>query len=218
MFSNARIVLFSLAAATLACSSLRADFLTIAQPSAAYVSATTLLDFTDPDASLVGGVSGHGETLIYSSNLVEYTVPSSWSGWGTPPAVETSTPRIGFTNSVPSLLISLTAPASTFGVEIEPDNFAAEETTAAFYSGSTLVGTIDLSPDGNSGALLFAASTTTNPFTSIAITNLESDDFAIARQRFALAATATPEPSTFMLLGPALLAAAFFLRRARRPS
>ena len=66
------------------------------------------------------------------------------------------------------------------------------------------------------GALLFAASTTTDPFTSVVINNLDGDDFAIARQRFTLASVATPEPATSGLLGAAL-AALFFLKRKRKP-
>jgi hypothetical protein len=214
MFANARIALLGLLSAGLACSSLRADFLTISQPTAAYLSNTTLLDFTDLDGTITGGLSDGKETLIYSSSLIEYTVPGTWTNWDAPPAVESSTPRVGFTNGASSLVINLSAPARTFGLEIEPDNFARELTTAAFYSGSTLVGTINLSPDGNGGALLFAASTTRNPFTNIVINNVADDDFAIAEQRFA-AATA-PEPATIGLIGPMLLAG-FVLRRRSRP-
>jgi hypothetical protein len=113
------------------------------------------------------------------------------------------------------LTITLSAPARIFGFELSPDLYFPEETTADFYSGSKLVGTIDLFPSGNNGALLFAASTTTDPFTSVVINNLEGDDFAIARQRFAPAATPVPEPSTFLLLtltAPALWAG----KRGRR--
>jgi hypothetical protein len=205
MFPTARIGLLGLAAAVLLCPTLRADFITISQPTAAYLSGTTLLVFTDPDGTLVGGGASGGEALVYSSDLVEYTVPTSWAAWGTPPAVETSTPRVGFTNGVSTLGIRLTVPAKTFGVEVEPDNHALEQTAAAFFSGSTLVGTIDLSPDGNGGALLFAASTTTNPFTSVVITNLKGHDFAIAEERFAVA---VPEPATLLLLIPAFAALA----------
>ncbi len=202
MFSTARIGLLALAAAVVLSPALRADFITIPQPTSAYLSGTTQLVFTDSDGTLIGGGAIGGETLVYSSDLVEYTVPSSWAAWGTPPSVETSTPRIGFTDGVSALSINLTDPARTFGLEIEPDDQAVEETTAAFYSGSTLVGTIDRFPNGNGGALLYAASTSTNPFTRVVITNLDGDDFAVAQERFALA---TPEPATLVLLIPALL-------------
>ncbi len=132
MLSTARITLLTLAAALLLCPALRADFITISQPTASYVNGTTLLGFTDPDGTLIAGGSAGGETLIYSSNLLEYTVPTSWTAWGQPPAVETSTPRVGYTNDVSSLDISLVKPASTFGFELEPDNRVAEETIRRF--------------------------------------------------------------------------------------
>jgi hypothetical protein len=210
MFRNSRIILLALAAAALLNCPLRADFITFPQPIDAYENATTRLIFTDPDGTIIGGSVGSGETAIYSSNLVEYTVPTSWSSWGTPPAVETSTPRVGSTGDASSLTISLSQPAKIFGFELAPDNQVVEQTTAAFYSGSTLVGTIDLSPDGNAGALLYAASTHTDPFTSVVITNLEGDDFAIAQERFAIV---VPEPATLLLLIP-LLAAFIVLRRS----
>jgi hypothetical protein len=168
------------------------------------------LVFTDSDGTLIAGGSAGGETVLYSSDLVEYTVPTSWVAWGTPPAVETSTPRVGFTNGISSLSISLITPAKTFGFELGPDKQTSEDTIAAFYSGSTLVGTIDRFPDGNGGALLYAASTTTNPFTSVVITNLEGDDFAVAQERFALA---VPEPAPLLLLIPAFAGFAFLRRR-----
>jgi hypothetical protein len=210
MSSTGRITLLAVAAAALLDCPLRADFITIPQPTDAYVNATTRLIFTDSDGTIIGGSTASGETAIYSSNLVEYTVPTTWTSWATPPAVETSTPRVGFTDGVSSLAISLSQPVKIFGFELEPDNLASEQTTAAFYSGSTLVGTIDLSPDGNAGALLYAASTHTDPFTRVVITNLEGDDFAIAQERFVLA---VPEPATLILLIP-LLAAFAALRRS----
>ncbi|MDQ2713258.1 MAG: PEP-CTERM sorting domain-containing protein, partial [Acidobacteriota bacterium] len=180
---------------------------------------TTLLDFTDPDYTLTSTLTGGGETLSYDNPLDERTVPVNWATWGSPPATETATPRVGYTDGLSTLTISLSKPASTFGFEIEPDAPAAEETTADFYSGSKRAGVIDLFPNGTSGALLFAASTSTNPFTSVVITNLAPDDFAIARQRFTLASASTvPEPSSLFLLGSSLLGAVAFLRRSRKRS
>ena len=215
MYAKTRIALLALAATALTCSSTRADFITIAQPTSTYTGTTTLLDFTDPDFTLISSLSGGGETLSYDNQLDERTVPASWATWGSPPATETSTPRVGYTGGPSMLTISLSSPASTFGLEIEPDNDAIEETTADFFSGSTLEGTIDLFPNGNAGALLFAASTSTDPFTSVVITNLTGDDFAIAQQRFTLASSSVPEPAGFFLLGPALLVALWWSRRFR---
>ncbi len=213
MYANTRIALLGLAATALTCSSTRADFVTTAQPISAYQSSTTLLDFTDPDGTLISVLSGGGETLSYDNPLDEQTVPVGWHTWGGPLATETSTPRVGSTDGFSELTIGLSNPASTFGLEIEPDNFSAEEIMAGFYSGSTLAGVIDLFPNGDSGALLFDASTSTDPFTSVVINNLAGDGLAIAEQRFTLAPV--PEPSSFYLLGSALLGALLWSKRFR---
>jgi PEP-CTERM motif len=225
MYPNARLALLGLAAAALLCPSLRADFITIAQPTSAYTSSTTLLDFSDPGFRVISMLSGGGETLSYDNLLVVLTYPSTvFADWGSPPATETSTPRIGYTGGLSDTrTISLSKPASRFGLEIETQGYATytgekAETTADFYSGSKLVGSIGRFVDAfdSGGALLFAASTSTDPFTSVVITAPPPKDFAIARQRFTLASV--PEPSSFFLLGSALGGALAFVRRSRERS
>ncbi len=213
MLPNFRILLIGAAAMTLAGSSLRADFLTIPQPSAAYLSSTTLASFTDPDQTLIGALSVGAETIVYNNSLEEWTVPTTWKQWGTPPAVESATPRVGFTNGNSLLGIGFSKPVSQFGFEVGPNNQQPEQISAQFFSGTMLVGTITLSPSGSNGALLYAASTSTNPFTSIVVADAASGDFAIAEQRFALASA--PEPTTFALSGLALLAGLALIRRKR---
>ncbi len=213
---KARISLFVLAASAVTCLPVRADFLPISQPRSSYVTGTTLLDFTGPDSTLIGSLSGGGETLTYSTTLDVRTVPITWSTWGAPPATESATPRVGYTDGISTLTITLSKAAGTFGFELEPDFPLAERTTAVFYSKSSPVGTITLSPNGVSGALLFAASSTFDPISRVVITNLEGDGFAIGRQRFALATVLpTPEPATMGLLFSALLAGLIFLRKNR---
>ncbi len=216
MHFYSRILLLSVAAAALTCSPVQADFIPLAQPGASYLGNTVLADFIDPDFTLVAAVEKSGVLLGYNNSLEELTVgaPNEWSTWGKPPAVESSTPRVGWTDGASSLAIGFSKPLSTFGLEIEPGNQVAEETTMTFLSGTRVVGTITLDPNGQGGALLFAASTHTNPFTSVFITNDESDDFAIAEQRFAVAPA--PEPADWGLISLGLAGALWFARR-RRP-
>lgn len=194
---------------------MRADFVTTAQPTAAYVNSTTLLDFPSPDYTLVEYLNGGGEMLAYDNLLETRSIPAGWAPWGTPPGVETATPEIGYTQGYSELTITLSRAATTFGFELQPDISGPELTVADFYSGSTLAGTIRLTPDGNAGALLYAASTTTSPFTSVVINDLAGagHDFAIARQRFILAA---PEPATYALSGLAFLLLVPFARRSKK--
>lgn len=219
IYPKAKLATLAVAGAALACSCARADFIPIAQPTSAYTSSTTLLDFPDPSFTAITMLSGGGETLSYDNLLVVLTVPNSvWPTWGSPPATETPTPCIGYTGGLSDTrTISLSKPVTTFGLEIETQgdgNGKNTETVAAFYSGSKLVGSIGRFTDYyDSGALLFAASTSTDPFTSV-IAAPPYKDFAIARQRFTLAQV--PEPSSLFLLVSALLGALAFVRRSPR--
>jgi hypothetical protein len=78
MSSSVRIRVGGFALAVFACLPLQADFVTIPQPTAAYVGSTRLLDFLDPEGTIVGGLSDGVETLIYNNSLTEYTVPQDW--------------------------------------------------------------------------------------------------------------------------------------------
>ena len=198
---------------------MRADFMTFSQSTSPYLVSTTLLNFTDPDYTTITSLTGGGLTLTYDTPIDERTVPDSWNTWNTPPAVESTTPRVGTTDGVSTLTIHFSDALKVFGLEIEPDNYGPELIRAKYYSGSKLVGAINLSPNGNGGALLYAASTGSGSFTKVVITNVTGDDFAFGSQRFQLAsASSTPEPGTFALGAGALLIAGFAKRRASRKS
>jgi len=186
----------------LAGSPARADFIPIPQPTAAYTSGTNLWISPAPQGTSVSSVGA----VSFSTQVTVGQVPDSWATWNSPPAVETSTPQVLKTDVYSTITLSF--PSSLMaGVEVEPDNFAVEETTASFYDGAVLVGTIDQSPNGSAGALLFAASTTTSPFTSIVITNLTGDDMALGRPR--TSGGTVPEPTTMLLLACGLLSVGF---------
>src|SRR4029079_11731068 len=77
-----------------------------------------------------------------------------------------------------------------FGFELEPNDQTPEgwSISVDFKDGATTVGTITDSVGGTSGALLFAASTPDQPFTSVVITAAPgANGFAIANPRYSLA-------------------------------
>lgn len=160
-----------------------------------------------------GGFIGALGPFSFSNLQSENNVPNSWATWGSPPFTESSTPNVLWNQGFSSLTLTLTGSFNVVGFELEPDNFAVEETTAQFYNGGTLLGTIDLFPNGSAGALLFAAQSDQD-ITSVVITNLAGDDFAIAQLRAGnVPTTTTPEPGTMVLLGSGLLGALGVMRR-----
>jgi hypothetical protein len=186
-----------------------AGFTTFSQPGQGnYESSTT--NYGGGDGS-GGFITSLGPYLNFSNPQSENNVPNSWATWGCPPATESCTPNVLWNEGFSSLTISFTEPLKTFGFELEPDNFAVEEVTAQFFNGASLVGTIDLFPNGSAGALLFAG-TTDSQFTSVVITDLAGGDFAIAELR-GRPAPSTPEPGTMVLLGTGLLGALGVMRR-----
>jgi hypothetical protein len=182
-------------ALTLACASAQANFSQILLPTPQYVSGTSLVPFTGADFTTILSSTDGTQVLSYSVPLTVLTVPPSWSTWNFPPFVESSTPRVADTPLTGpfSLTISLSVPSYTFGFELEPDEYVPEEVVAQFFNSGGPAGTIDTVLAGNGGARLFAATSSTSPFTSVTITDLYSDDFAIAQQRYG--PTVTPEPS-----------------------
>jgi hypothetical protein len=202
---------------------LNAAFVQIPQPNAAYTSSTTLLPITAPDFTNLNTLSDANLTVTFSATMETFTVPTTWGTWNTPPAVETSTPRVlspfDFAN-VTSVTLSFSSPLSTFGLEAQPDatSQGAFPVTATFFNGATTLGSINRSLDGVTAAL-FAASSTT-PITSVRLTiggnatDPAGTDPGIAQLRYALATQAIPEPATaFVFAGG--LALLIGLRRFR---
>jgi hypothetical protein len=119
-------------------------------------------------------------------------------------------PRVLWTNGFTSLQMTLATPALTFGFEAQPNTSVASPILASFYHSGSLVGEIPLDVDGNAGARLFAATTSTDPFDRIVLSS--TDDFAIANVRYAFAQS-VPEPTLPALLAMTFAALAFARHR-----
>ena len=188
----------------------RADFIPIALPDAAYTGGTSRLDFADPDFGVVNSLTDGAQTVSFDIGMVALSVPATWGSWGAPPDTESTTPRVLWTNGLPSLQISLALPTFTFGFEAQPNPALLSNIAVDFFSLGSLIGSIALDVDGNGGARLFAASTTTAAFDMIVISGL--DDFAIANVRYDPFAIPEPSPAALLLLGGGLMV---LLRRRR---
>jgi hypothetical protein len=189
----------------------RAGFTPISLPDATYLSSTVPLPITAADFGVVSSLSGGGLTATFDTGLVALTVPATWGSWGAPPNVQSSTPRVLWTNGSTSLTLTLGQQASIFGLEAEPNTSVASSILASFYLGAGLIGEIPLVVNGNGGARLFAASSTT-PFDRIVLSS--TDDFAIAQVR----AAAVPEPGLVpKLIALGIVGLPLVLVRGRRP-
>jgi hypothetical protein len=184
-------------------------FTVIGLPDSGYTSSTTLIDITGlTNGSSYTSVTDGSQTVSFSSALGKAIVPSSWDTWNSPPDAETSTPAV-LIQYGDSLTLDLSVPSVVFGLELEPNIKLVFPFSAKFYSGATLAGSIDLSPDGDSGSLLFAGSDGTMPFTKVILTNTDasSGGFAIAQLRY------QPVPGPLPILGT--FAAFNFSRKVR---
>jgi hypothetical protein len=89
---------------------------------------------------------------------------------------------------------------ATFGFELEPDQYEAQVVSAYFFTAGGSIYQIDRSPNGDSGALLFAASITDDPIAGVYIEDHSGDGFAIADQRYSSGSIGeAPEPRSVSL-------------------
>src|SRR5262249_52960920 len=138
--------------------------------------------------------------------------PDSWTSWGPPPDTESATPRVLWTNGFTSTTLTF-ADSTTFGFELQPNTSVPSSMTAEFFDGAVSLGSITHDVDGNAGARLFAATTTTGSFDRVVISG--TDDFAIAQVRYAEGTEAVPEPAGLALFGSALVLAGLWRLRTR---
>lgn len=158
-------------------------FSSIAQPTADYVSRTTLFAITPPDLTVVNSITDapSGCTVTFTPPLQARTVGQTWATWGSPPDTEGTTPRILYSNGATSITLAFTGcNPTTAGFEAEPNPFQEFAMTATFSNGGVQQGSITRTVSGQAGARLFAAD---GAFDQIVFSS--SVDFAIAQVRFA---------------------------------
>ena len=191
----------------------RADFVVIFQPNPVYLSQTTKLAITDADFTVTSMIGPIG----FSPAVTELTVPTSWATWGCPPQTEDCTPRVLWTGSSETPTFTLPSGNQALGFEAEPNIFEVEHIIANFYDGTALVGTVNYDINGQAGALLMAADTHTNQFTSVTITDTNgSGGFAIGDIRYGTPTSITPEPTSILLFGSGLLSLAALRKRLQK--
>lgn len=210
----------------------RADFIVIPDPSTGdYLTATTKIALPAVGSTYTSlGDAVESIAITTSPTAVSMSTlggAGSSFGWGNPPTVESSDPLVMFTGpngntTTNNVTMTFSVPVTTFGVEMMPNTptfFFPYTMTARFYDGSTLVGTISHGLDSPGGARLFAASTTTEEFTSVNLTAQSgsfpdgTSGFLVAEIRYA----AVPEPSPLLMgiLGSVLVGGASLAARRR---
>ena len=160
--------------------------------------------------------SSPGMVVTFDKQLALRTTPvfGSWQTWNSPPATESATPRVLWTGlGSTTLTMTLSAPATIFGFELEPYDYSLYSTTVTFYNGATPVGSITQDVNGDSGALLFAAKGVPVPFTSVVVNCSDINGFAIAQLRYN---NAVPIPGALWLFGPGLVGLAAVKRRFKK--
>ncbi len=182
----------------LAATSAFAQFTQISTPDAAYTSSTTLIPITAANGTTgINSVTDGSQTITLSTGLTAGQVGvSGWSTWNSPPNAETATPKVLLrTSTLASLELTLSTPTTTFGFELEPNTFGVFPISVAFMNGATTLGTVTRSPDGSSGSLLFAATSST-PITSVVITATSGGNgYAVAQFRYSATTPSVPVPT-----------------------
>ena len=197
--------------------SAKADFTPIAQPNLAYTSSTDMIDlgYIPDNTAGITSVTDGTQTVSFDVGVEKYTVGIGWDTWNSPPAVETSTPEVLVRAPGNSLAMSLSVLSTTFGFELQGVEYIDSQFLVTFLDAAlNPVGSINLTVNGDGGALLFAASTTTSPFSRVVINNTSEDanGFAIANLRY----TAVPEPASVAMIAQAIAAVGFYGWRKRR--
>ncbi len=169
-----------------------ASFTPIDDVSGEYTTETTLIDISGITCgTTLNSVADGDLTLNFSANMLKMQADvCGWAGnYGTPPAVEGPNPHMLFSNGQNSVAISLSAPVTTFGFELQPNFYGVVEFTVEFYSEGNLVGSITRSPaavipPGVGQARLFAANTDASFDYIVIQTNAQIGGFSIGQFRY----------------------------------
>lgn len=202
------------------------DLVLISQPHDEYLMSTTRMDL-DHLVEMEGMKSlDNGEqSLDFSVSVYKLKVGSSpgWSTWGAPPETESADPYVISTLDVRNgsfankIEIQLSLPTSTFGFEIEGNNYHSTYFSVTYFAGDEILGSIDHYIRGAYGARLAAVTSLGSRITGVTIRNTYGDagGFAMANFRYASlkGQVSVPEPSTYVL---AALCIGLVLAIARR--
>ncbi|MER3473606.1 MAG: hypothetical protein C4335_06135 [Armatimonadota bacterium] len=195
-------------------------FTPISSPDAAYLAATTYIDPSAiPDLTNVSSITDGVLTVSFSTAMNKRTAPGGdWATWSVAPDSQRGpgdTLPVFYSEEALTVTFTLSQPVSIFGFEAEPDPFGVHAMTAQFYDAAgNLLGTISRNVDGNAGARLFAAQSSTPIISSVVFSS--NVDWAAGAFRYALptGGPVIPEPTTMALFGAGLLG--FLPLRRRR--
>ena len=164
------------------------SFKAYATPVADYVNKTCNIDLSSiPDETTVTSVSGCGVTVSFSVPMVKLSVPDSWATWGSPPATESATPNVLYTDGASDVVLTYSNTNRRIGVEAEPNALEVETIQATFRNAKgKATGVITNDVNGDAGALLFAGKNAKKKAkwsTTLEVTDLSGGDFGIAELR-----------------------------------
>ncbi|SFB20144.1 MULTISPECIES: hypothetical protein [unclassified Bacillus (in: firmicutes)] len=166
-------------------------------PDANYLSSTTKIDISGlSNGGNYQSISDGTQTLSFSHSLNKRIVGWGWATWSSPPNSEQNQPDVLYVPS-DSFTVNLAVPVSTFGFELEPDPFDWRNYTVEYYSGSTLVGTINKDVNGNAGAKLFAVTSQGAQIDRVVVSG--NATFAIGQFRYNADQTAPVTQATMSL-------------------